>query len=198
MLEAMSRPGANQDDVAQCRMPIDQQVSVGAIFILADARLAEGASGQSLRDELDNPGLSDRLLALPTQVSLTAALALFTDESPPPSLESEVAKISPTPMLFVYGEKGQGGTEATVSCSGECLGRWPPYYVEGEPQAGDMADAAKLGTIDHDGNMMVTYNGWPLYYFVEDAGPGETKGHDIEEFGAEWYLVTPEGEKAED
>ncbi|HEX5799845.1 MAG TPA: CocE/NonD family hydrolase [Gaiellaceae bacterium] len=75
------------------------------------AVVSEGASGQSLRDELDNPGLSDRLLALPTQVSLTAALALFTDESPPPSLESEVAKISPTPVLFVYGEKGQGGTE---------------------------------------------------------------------------------------
>ena len=30
------------------------------------------------------------------------------------------------------------------------------------------------------------------------TGPGETKGHDIEEFGAEWYLLTPEGEKAED
>jgi fermentation-respiration switch protein FrsA (DUF1100 family) len=75
------------------------------------AVVSEGASGQSLRDELDNPGLSDRLLALPTQVSLTAALALFTDESPPPSLQSEVAKISPTPVLFVYGEKGQGGTE---------------------------------------------------------------------------------------
>jgi uncharacterized protein len=75
------------------------------------AVVSEGASGQSLRDELDNPGLSDRLLELPTQVSLTAALALFTDESPPPSLESEVAKISPTPVLFVYGEEGQGGTE---------------------------------------------------------------------------------------
>ena len=75
------------------------------------AVVSEGASGQSLRDELDNPGLSDRLLDLPTQVSLTAALALFTDETPPPSLESEAAKISPTPVLFVYGEKGQGGTE---------------------------------------------------------------------------------------
>lgn len=44
--------------------------------------------------------------------------------------------------------------------------------------------------------MMVPYNGWPLYYFVEDAAPGDTRGHLIEEFGGEWYLVTPEGEKA--
>lgn len=100
--------------------------------------------------------------------------------------------------LFETDTQGQGSTEAKVSCSGECLDRWPPFYSEGEPQAGDMAAAAKLGTIEHVGKMMVTYNGWPLYYFVEDSGPGETKGHDIEEFGGEWYLVTPEGEKAED
>ncbi len=75
------------------------------------AVVSEGASGQSLRDELDNPGLSDRLLDLPTQVSLTTALAVFTNELPPPSLQSEVAKIAPTPVLFIYGENGQGGTE---------------------------------------------------------------------------------------
>jgi fermentation-respiration switch protein FrsA (DUF1100 family) len=75
------------------------------------AIVAEGASGQSLRDELDNPGLSDRLLDLPTQVSLTVALAVFTNELPPPSLKREVAKIAPTPVFFVYGEHGQGGTE---------------------------------------------------------------------------------------
>ena len=76
------------------------------------AVVSEGASGQSLRDELDNPGLSDRLLDLPTQAFLTTALIVLTNELPPPSLRSEVAKIAPTPVFFVYGEKGQGGTEA--------------------------------------------------------------------------------------
>ncbi len=100
--------------------------------------------------------------------------------------------------LFETDTQGQGDTEAKVSCSGECLDRWPAFYSEGKPQPSDMSDATKLGTVEHEGKMMVTYNGWPLYYFVEDTGPGETKGHDIEEFGGEWYLVTPEGEKAED
>jgi predicted lipoprotein with Yx(FWY)xxD motif len=100
--------------------------------------------------------------------------------------------------LFEADTKGEGDVTAKVSCTGECLDRWPPFHSAGEPQAGDMVDAAMLGTVEHDGELMVTYNGWPLYYFVEDAGPGDTKGHDIEEFGAEWYLVTPEGEKAED
>jgi hypothetical protein len=75
------------------------------------AIVAEGASGQSLRDELDNPGLSDRLLDLPTQVTLTSALLVLTNELPPPSLRSEVARIAPTPVFFIYGELGQGGTE---------------------------------------------------------------------------------------
>ena len=76
------------------------------------AIVSEGASGQSIRDELDNPGLSDRLLDLPTQVSLTSALTVFTNELPPPSLRNEVAGIAPTPVFFIYGENGQGGTEA--------------------------------------------------------------------------------------
>ena len=75
------------------------------------AVVSEGASGQSLRDELANPGLRDRLLDLPAQVSLVAAMTVFTDELPPPSLNSEVAKIAPTAVFFVYGEHGQGGSE---------------------------------------------------------------------------------------
>ncbi len=99
--------------------------------------------------------------------------------------------------LFESDTRAEGGAKAQISCKDKCLERWPPFYSEGEPKAGDMADAAKLGTVEHDGKMVVTYNGWPLYYFVDDKAPGDTKGHDIEEFGAEWYLVTPEGEKAE-
>ena len=75
------------------------------------AVVSEGASGQSVRDELANPDLSERILDLPTQVFLTLSLASFTSELPPPSLKSEVAKIAPTPVFFVYGEHGQGGSE---------------------------------------------------------------------------------------
>ena len=57
-----------------------------------------------------NPGLSDRLLDFPTQVVLTSRDA-FSRTNFLPEPESEVAKISPTPVLFVYGEHGQGGAE---------------------------------------------------------------------------------------
>ena len=44
-------------------------------------------------------------------MSLTTAVAVFTNSLPPPSLKSEVARIAPTAVFFIYGEHGQGGTE---------------------------------------------------------------------------------------
>jgi predicted lipoprotein with Yx(FWY)xxD motif len=99
--------------------------------------------------------------------------------------------------LFEADTQGRGDTMPVMTCEGECLEHWPPLTTQGEPQVGEGADAAMLGTLAHDdGTMHVTYNGWPLYYYHEDTEPGQTNGHDIEEFGAEWYLLTPTGEKA--
>lgn len=54
-----------------------------------------------------------------------------------------------------------------------------------------------LGTIERsDGTMQVTYAGWPLYTFVEDAKPGEDNGTDSKAFGASWYPLHPDGHKA--
>jgi uncharacterized protein len=72
------------------------------------AIVAEGASGQSLRDGIANGELSEEVLA---DGAITLATALFTNDLPPPSLKGEVAKIAPSAVFFVYGEKGQGGTE---------------------------------------------------------------------------------------
>jgi fermentation-respiration switch protein FrsA (DUF1100 family) len=45
----------------------------------------------------------------------TLATAVFTSTLPPVSLKSEVARIAPTAVFFVYGEHGQGGTEAEAN-----------------------------------------------------------------------------------
>lgn len=101
--------------------------------------------------------------------------------------------------LFEADTQGEGNAAAESACRNACAEAWPPLLAEAAPQAGEGADAGLIATFDRgDGQMQVTYNGWPLYYYVQDQAPGETKGHDIEDFGAEWYLVTPEGEKADD
>ena len=108
-----SRPDVDPNRVGVIGLSVGGEMAIHAAAH-SDAFAAvvsEGASGQSLRDELANPGLGDRLLDLPAQVSLIAALTVFTDELAPPSLKSEVVTIAPTPVFFVYGEHGQGGSE---------------------------------------------------------------------------------------
>ena len=73
------------------------------------AIVSEGASGQSARDGLANGDTLESFLGGGVN---TLATAVFTNTLPPPSLKSEVAKIAPTAVFFVYGENGQGGTEA--------------------------------------------------------------------------------------
>lgn len=89
--------------------------------------------------------------------------------------------------------------EGSSACSGACAEAWPPLTTQGEPTTGEGASADKLGTISRDnGNTQVTYNGHPLYYYAPDEQPGDAKGQDIEQFGAEWYVLSPSGDKVEE
>jgi predicted lipoprotein with Yx(FWY)xxD motif len=97
-------------------------------------------------------------------------------------------------LTLYYFQKDQNGESA---CYGACEKGWPPLTTEGAPQAGEGAMASKLGTTErNDGTTQVTYAGWPLYTFVEDKKPGEDNGTDSKAFGASWYPLHPNGEKA--
>ena len=60
-------------------------------------------------------------------------------------------------------------------------------------------DTGSLGTIKRDdGDIQVTYHGHPLYFYAADAStPGKTKGEDLTQFGAPWYLVDAAGKPVE-
>lgn len=95
--------------------------------------------------------------------------------------------------MTLYEFEKDKGTEST--CYGECAKYWPPLLTKGEPQPSNGADASLLGTTERkDGTMQVTYDGRPLYLFVEDKEPGEANGNNFEGFGAEWYALTSNGE----
>ncbi len=86
----------------------------------------------------------------------------------------------------------------TSACYGACAKVWPPLLTEGNPQAGEGAIAAKLGTTQRkDGTTQVTYAGHPLYTYEADTRPGDAKGNDFSSFGGEWYALQPSGEEAE-
>lgn len=72
------------------------------------AVVAEGAGERSVHELLDMTG-NDKWLALLSYAPLTAGIALFSNDAPPPSLADLVGRIAPTPVFFIYGEHGQDG-----------------------------------------------------------------------------------------
>jgi predicted lipoprotein with Yx(FWY)xxD motif len=97
--------------------------------------------------------------------------------------------------LYVFlADTQNGGTSACGNDDG-CSTEWPPLVTDGDPVAGEGVDASMLGTITRDdGTTQVTYNGWPLYMFHEDAATGDTNGQGLDEFGGLWFVVSPAGE----
>ena len=82
-----------------------------------------------------------------------------------------------------------------VSCTGGCVENWPVFTTEGNPIAGDGVDVSLLGMTERSyGTTQVVYNGWPLWYFAGDQGPGDVNGQGIVSFGGTWLLVSPGGE----
>lgn len=80
--------------------------------------------------------------------------------------------------------------------SAECVQAWPPVLTQEQPSPGASVAARLLGTIPRgDGNLQVTYNGRPLYFYEHEA-PGEIKCHNVNLHGGLWWVVTPRGEPA--
>jgi predicted lipoprotein with Yx(FWY)xxD motif len=94
--------------------------------------------------------------------------------------------------LYLF-EKDKG---TTSSCYGDCAAYWPPLLTNGAPVAGAGANAALLGTTKRsDGTTEVTYSGHPLYYVVTDHNPGDTTGQGVNNFGAPWDVLGPDGKQ---
>jgi predicted lipoprotein with Yx(FWY)xxD motif len=135
------------------------------------------------------PALAVTLLALPALAQDAATVAAAEGGGFGPHLVDGDGR-----PLYLFTTDTQGeGDAARISCSGECLDAWPLLTTTGDPVAGEGVEPQLLDTIMHDGERVVTYNGWPLYHFVRDQGADAPQGQDIQSFGGEWYLVTPEG-----
>ena len=68
------------------------------------------------------------------------------------------------------------------SCYAECAKNWPPYMVmKGEKMGKDWAKTKRK-----DGKMQWTYDGHPLYYYVDDKKAGDMTGDGK---GGVWHVV---------
>jgi predicted lipoprotein with Yx(FWY)xxD motif len=88
--------------------------------------------------------------------------------------------------LYLYTKDVPG----TSNCYDQCATNWPPLLVaEGETPTLDAGIPGMLGVTERtDSTYQVTYNGWPLYYWVKDMAAGDATGQNV---GEVWFVVTP-------
>jgi predicted lipoprotein with Yx(FWY)xxD motif len=88
--------------------------------------------------------------------------------------------------LYTFAQDVAGS--GMSACVDGCADIWPPLTVDDEPTAPAGA-TGELGTIERDdGTTQVTYEGLPLYLYVQDESPGDTNGHEV---GQIWFVATP-------
>jgi predicted lipoprotein with Yx(FWY)xxD motif len=79
-------------------------------------------------------------------------------------------------------------------CNGDCATAWPPLRARGKLVGGKGVKDRLLGKVKRrDGTKQVTYNGHPLYNYVDDP-QGVVLCQNVEEFGGLWYVVKRSGE----
>ena len=83
-------------------------------------------------------------------------------------------------------------------CNGSCAKVWPAVTTNGAPRASNGLAASKLSTLKRDdGTTQVVFDGHPLYTYVDDKASGQAKGNELDQFGAEWYALHPNGKNAQ-
>jgi predicted lipoprotein with Yx(FWY)xxD motif len=90
---------------------------------------------------------------------------------------------------FTHDKRGKPST-----CYGACAAAWPVYFKPGALRAGKGVKQKLVGTVKRkNGRLQVTYNGWPLYYYIGDRSPGAISCQNVSEFGGLWLVVSPSG-----
>lgn len=165
----------------------DTPTAIGPASVIPTATTGAGA-------EINGTATTEAALATSTSetgagtgVTTDTSVRISTSTSPNVREPFLVDQQGRALYLFTTDTQNSG----TSACTGDCLTQWPPLMVTGTPQAGQGVDASLLGTITReDGTLQATYNGWPLYTYASDTGPGSTSGQGV---GGVWFLVSGTG-----
>jgi predicted lipoprotein with Yx(FWY)xxD motif len=82
-------------------------------------------------------------------------------------------------------------TATKSACTGDCLNLWPPLLLpagQTQPVAGP--GVTGLGTLTRAEGVQVTYNGKPLYTWVNDTKEGQVSGQGVVDTAGTWHVAT--------
>lgn len=152
-----------------------------------------------------------RVLA-PTLLLLTAASSLAVGVAGPSgAADTNASDVKPSITLVVRDSKlgpiitdDKGMTlymftpdaRNVSNCEGACLNVWPPVMLKTGETLGSVAvdgnlRRSRLGVaMRFDGSRQVTYNGFPLYWWVRDKTPGDVTGQWV---GNVWFVLNDAG-----
>ncbi len=106
------------------------------------------------------------------------ACAAFLLVSPLAASAAEMVTDDKGMTLYTFDKD----TDGQPSCYDDCAVKWPPYLgKEGETMAEDWTLVKRT-----DGTMQWAYDGKPVYFFVDDAKPGDMAG---EGMGGVWHVI---------
>ncbi|MBI5089517.1 MAG: hypothetical protein HZB15_11860 [Actinobacteria bacterium] len=170
------------------RLPTRADLTLAALSTLAIAAVACGGDDDD-SSAATSPATSPATGAPETTGATADTTAPSTAGATVATVDSDLGTIlvdGDGHTLYMFMPDAQGPS----TCTGQCLGAWPALL--GPATAGDGVDATLLGTAARpdDGTMQVTYNGWPLYYFAQDAAAGDVNGQGA---NVVWYVVDPSG-----
>jgi predicted lipoprotein with Yx(FWY)xxD motif len=80
------------------------------------------------------------------------------------------------------------------TCNGSCATAWPPLLIKSPGKIFPKGiDPKLIGYVERaDGHCQVTINGWPVYFFIADAKPGDINGQGV---NGKWFAISPTGAK---
>jgi predicted lipoprotein with Yx(FWY)xxD motif len=187
------QPSMNQGGLMrQSRRPAEHRFVTGvAVALVAATLLLTACGGTSNSDKTATAAASG-----PASTAAATKAATTATTSAKPS-SATTLKVATDPALGKFLTDGKGMTLYTfkndVANSGKSAAEaltavWPPLTADATPAA--PADATgTFGIITRvDGKKQVTYKGLPLYYFVNDKAPGDTKGQGI---AGVWFVAAP-------
>lgn len=86
--------------------------------------------------------------------------------------------------LYTFKNDTAGQSKCLDACSKE----WPPLLNEADMALG-LGLNGVLGAIERsDGQVQITYNGQPLYYYIKDKKMGDILGQGVNKL---WYIARP-------
>lgn len=134
---------------------------------------------------------------VPTGASSTSHSSSATTESYTVKIANSTTLgpylVNATGFTLYYFEPDIVGntTSPPVSkCTQSCTTLWPPFYASTISVPPGLNSSSFSSFTRSDGTMQSTYMGHPLYTYLEDTAPGQTKGQGVNEYGGLWYVVS--------